>query len=216
LADNKGLSLTLLGKEDDLNNYGMFNSDRMRVVECNAKIYSLKEQFVLPIKIPGSSDLFWSPHYNTPLLPIRAKRRVVTMHDVFHLAFFNTLTLPQKVYARLMFNASARLSDKIITDSEFSKSEIIRYTGIDTGKLRVVPCGIDRKTFKLIEDKDGLQHIKRSYNLPDQFILFLGNLKPHKNLTTLLKAFDIMTYESGVDCGLVLVGKKEGFISGDS
>ena len=216
LADLQGFSLTLLGNEGELNGYGMFNSDRIRIVECNAKIYSLKEQFELAMKISRACDLFWSPHYNTPLFPVRAKRRVVTIHDVFHLAFFKMLTLPQKAYARLMFNASARLSDKIITDSEFSKSEIIRYTGIDTGKLRVVPCGIDRKTFKLIEDKDGLQHIKRSYNLPDQFILFLGNLKPHKNLTTLLKAFDILIHENAVDCGLVLAGKKEGFISGDS
>ena len=215
LADNQGFSLTLLGNEDDLTKYGMFNSDRIRVVECSAKIYSLKEQFELPMKIPKACDLFWSPHYNTPLLPIRAKRRLVTIHDVFHLAFFNMLTLQQKAYAQLMFNASARLSDKIITDSEFSKSEIIRYTGIDARKLRVVRCGIDKKIFKLIEDKDSLQHIKRSYNLPEQFILFVGNLKPHKNLTTLLKAFDILINENAVDCGLVIVGKKEGFISGD-
>jgi len=216
LADNQSFSITLLGNAGVLNNYGMFNSDRIRVVECNAKIYSLKEQFELAKKIPKACDLFWSPHYNTPILPIRAKRRLVTIHDVFHLAFFDMLTLRQKAYARLMFNTSSRLADKIITDSEFSKAEIIRYTGIDAGKLRVVPCGIDKKTFKLIEGKDRLQEIKRSYNLPDKFILFVGNLKPHKNLTTLLKAFDIMTYESGVDCGLVLVGKKEGFISGDS
>ncbi len=216
LADDQGFSLTLLGSEDGLNKYGMFNSDRIRVVECSAKIYSLKEQFELAMKIPKACDLFWSPHYNTPLFPIRAKRRVVTIHDVFHLAFFNMLTLPQKAYARLMFNAAARLSDKIITDSEFSKSEIIRYTGIEAGKLRVVPCGIDKKTFKIIDDKDSLQHIKRSCNLPDQFVLFVGNLKPHKNLTTLLKAFDILIHEKAVDCGLVIVGKKEGFISGDS
>ncbi len=216
LAVNQGFSLTLLGHEDDLKKYGMFNSDRFRVVECNAKIYSLKEQFELAIKIPRACDLFWSPHYNTPILPIRAKRRLVTIHDVFHLVFLNMLTLRQKAYARLMFNASVRLSDKIITVSEFSKSEIIRYTGIDTGKLRVIPCGIDKKTFKLIEDKVSLQHIKASYNLPEQFILFVGNLKPHKNLTTLLRAFDILINENAVDCGLVIVGKKEGFISGDS
>jgi glycosyltransferase involved in cell wall biosynthesis len=216
LGVNKGFSITLLGNEDDLNKHGLLNSDRIRVVECNAKIYSLKEQFELAIKIPTACDLFWSPHYNTPLLPIRARKRLVTIHDVFHLAFLNMLTLQQKAYARLMFNASARLSHKIITDSEFSKSEIIRYTGIDAGKLRVVPCGIDKKTFKLIEDKESLQHIKLSYNLPEQFILFVGNLKPHKNLTTLLKAFDILINEKAVDCGLVIVGKKEGFISGDS
>jgi hypothetical protein len=45
-----------------------------------SSIYSLKEQLEWPLKIP-KVDLFWSPHYNVPFFPIRASKRLVTIHD---------------------------------------------------------------------------------------------------------------------------------------
>jgi len=71
---------------------------RKKILECKSKIYSIKEQLELPLKIP-KCDIFWSPHYNIPILPIRAKFRVVTIHDAFHLAFYDTLNFMQKIYA---------------------------------------------------------------------------------------------------------------------
>src|SRR5579871_5264838 len=59
-------------------------------VECDAPIYSIKEQVALPRLIP-KCDIFWSPHYNVPLWPIRAKKRIVTIHDAYHLAFKTSL-----------------------------------------------------------------------------------------------------------------------------
>ena len=45
-----------------------------KLIKMDAPIYSIKEQISLPMRIP-SSDLFWSPHYNIPFLPIRAKKK---------------------------------------------------------------------------------------------------------------------------------------------
>src|SRR3989344_5453005 len=53
-------------------------------------IYSVREQLQLPFIVP-SCDIFWSPHFNVPLLPVRAKRRVVTINDMYHIAFSNDL-----------------------------------------------------------------------------------------------------------------------------
>src|SRR5690349_16803641 len=64
------------------------NIDKLGPIEpivVSSGIYSPKEQVELPIKIP-KVDLFWSPHFNIPCLPIRARRRFVNVHDVFHLA----------------------------------------------------------------------------------------------------------------------------------
>ena len=54
-------------------------------IDFDCPIYTVKEQLLFPYKVP-SCDLFWSPHYNVPLLPIRAKKRAVTIHDLCHLA----------------------------------------------------------------------------------------------------------------------------------
>lgn len=203
LVDN--FDIILLGNTQEIQKYKW--SNKVRIIECNSKIYSIKEQFELFNKIPRC-DIFWSPHYNTPLLPIRAKKRLVTIHDVFHLAFYNTLSLKQKLYAKLVINQAAYRSDKILTVSNFSVNEIHKYTNTKKD-ITVAYNAIDYSKFTVINDKAKLQLIKEKYGLPNEFLLFVGNVKPHKNLKNLLLAI------KDININLVIVGKKDGFITGD-
>ncbi len=197
--------ITLLGSAQEILKHEW--SNKVKIIECNSNIYSIKEQFELFNKIP-KCDVFWSPHYNIPLLPIRAKKRLVTIHDVFHLAFYNDLSLKQQLYAKLVINKAVRKSDIVLTDSSFSHSEILKYTGISAN--HIIGCAIDFDKFKETEDKAILDTIKEKYKLPNSFILFVGNVKPHKNIKNLLLALKTIS-----DIDLVVVGKKDGFITGD-
>ncbi len=208
------LNLILLGDKDELsqnfNGYGTFE-----IIQFKSPIYSIKEQFYYPFKIPNC-DVFWSPHYNVPLFPIRAKRRVVTIPDAAHLALAKTFefSLIKKIYSLIVFRAATYISDKIITISDFSKKEIIKYTGITPLKVITVHLGIDKSLFKLLH-KSSLIGINEKYNLPEKFILFVGNVKPHKNLIKLLESFLLASKDIN-NIGLVILGKKEGFITGDN
>jgi glycosyltransferase involved in cell wall biosynthesis len=181
---------------------------------CRAPIYTFREQIELPLRIPRS-DIFWSPHYNVPVFPIRARRRLVTIHDAFHLAYFSSLPLPQKIYAKTLMNAAVRLSDKVITVSEFSKREIVKYTKVSEEKITVIYNGINRDLFHIMEDTAVSAGVKEKYGLPKRFILFVGNVKPHKNIKGLLLASERLLMEGLDDFGIVIVGKKEGFIRCD-
>ena len=97
--------LILLGKENEIKTYASYSN--VKIIECTSKIYSLKEQLELYRKNP-KSDFFWSPHYNIPLLPIKASKRIVTIHDVYHFAFFKTLNLQQKLYAKFVINQAVK------------------------------------------------------------------------------------------------------------
>jgi len=196
----------LLGNKNEIMKYSWV--DKVKIIECNSRIYSIKEQFELFKKIP-ESDFFWSPHYNIPLLPIRAKRRIVTIHDVFHLAFYDSLNFKQKIYAKFVINQVVKKSDVILTVSEFSKEEIIKYTNAKKD-IKVVYNGIDFNKFRFIDDKVKLERVKSKYNLPNKFLLFVGNVKPHKNLKNLILAI------KDLNENLVIVGKKEGFITNDN
>jgi glycosyltransferase involved in cell wall biosynthesis len=144
-------------------------------IVMKSPIYSIREQFELPQKIPRC-DVFWSPHFNIPLLPIRAKKRLVTIHDVFHLAHFSTLSLPQKLYAKTVINAALRLSDYVMTDSRFSAEEIERYC-FKPKHFEIVPsCCLLRPGGAKMEE------------LPERYMLYVGNLKPHKNVSRLIEA----------------------------
>lgn len=198
--------IILLGNTQEIQKYKW--SNKVKIIECNSKIYSIKEQFELFKKVPRC-DIFWSPHYNIPLLPIRAKKRMVTIHDVFHLAFYKTLSLKQKIYTKLVLHQAVNRSDIILTVSDFSVKEIKKYAHTNK-KIDVIHNAINFNKFKVINDKSKLELIKEKYNLPNEFLLFVGNVKPHKNLNNLLFAI------KDLDFNLVIVGKKDGFITGDN
>jgi glycosyltransferase involved in cell wall biosynthesis len=161
----------------------------------SAPIYSFQEQIELPFLIP-KCDLFWSPHFNIPLFPIRAKKRLVTIHDVFFLAFSSDLHVHKRLYSRFFFKAAAKFSDHVITDSQFSQDEICKYVGNYSHKLSVIPLGVDSKAF----DQPRFCQME----IPSKYILYVGNLVPHKNICRLIQSLDLLPE----DIHLVLVGKE--------
>jgi len=177
--------------------------ETISIKEIDIPIYSIKEQIFYPFKIP-KVDIFWSPHYNVPLLPIRAKKRLVTIHDVYHLAFKKQLPFAQKMYAFLMLKAAVNLSDVILTVSNFSKTEIEKFLK-PKKTVKVVYNGLSGDWFEI---KPIPQNQKENY------ILFVGNVKPHKNLVRALKAFTLLLRENK-NLKFKIVGKKDGFINAD-
>jgi glycosyltransferase involved in cell wall biosynthesis len=202
--------LILLGAPLEIKKH--IKSGYIEIINFQSPIYSVSEQMMYPLIIPGC-DLLLSTHYNIPLFPIRAKKRIVIIYDANHLAFYNHLSIVQKLYTKLMMNGAVKLSDTIITISEFSKSEILKYLSVDPLKIKVVHFGIDPEMINL-ELKKAPSRSLSIGNVDEKFLLFVGNVKPHKNLINLLRAFEILL-QSGKDYKLVIVGKKAGFITGD-
>lgn len=200
--------LVLLGDISSLQQVIDDKTRNTRIVQYNADIYSIAEQLTLSMKIP-SCDIFWSPHYNIPLLPVRAKKRVVTIHDVYHLAYIDTLKPLEKIYARVVLPMATQLSDNIITVSDFSKKEIIKYTHARPEKINVIYNGVEFDRFNKTEANPDL--LKRY--LLTRYILYVGNVKPHKNIVGLINAFTIL-HKRHKDVKLVIVGRKERFITG--
>lgn len=178
--------------------------------QCDAPIYSIQEQLALP-KIIEPCDLFWSPHYNIPVLPIRAKKRIVTIHDAYHLAFQKLLPWKQKLYAKWMFSQAARRSDRIITDSQFSREELCRFLSLPQEAISVIPPGVDVAKFSQPLSPEIEASLRKKYTLPQKFFLFVGNIKPHKNLKLILETMAL----KGSEIPFVIIGKKEGLLTSD-
>ena len=165
--------------------------------ELSSSIYSLKEQIELPRKIP-ECDLFWSPHFNIPILPLRARSRVVTIHDLYHLDHLGDFSLEKKLYAKIMLSRAVAKADRLVTVSEFSKERLLHFFPECEGKIEVIYHGCDH----LLAERE-------VSGLPENFFLFVGNLKPHKNLKLVL---DVLMERSNFH--LVIAGKMTGFIHG--
>lgn len=194
----------ILGDEKELSYFDFLKEKNVKIIDCKAAIYSIKEQLKLIQYIPKTTDVFWSPHYNIPIF--YSGKLIVTVHDVFHLAMPQFVQgIHKKIYAKFMFNRVKKQANQIITVSQFTADELYRIVGVPKEKIKVIYNGIDEDWFNI---KLG----KRVYNKP--YILYVGNVKPHKNLITLIKAFSEV--KDKIEQDLIIVGKKDGFITGDN
>lgn len=167
--------------------------DQITPLEFDAPIYSLKEQWELSRRVP-ECDLFWSPHFNVPLFPIRAKKRVVTIHDVYHLDHLDQFSPLKRLYAKSVIGRAIKTADQVITISHFSKSRLLRYFPEIEHKIRVIHSGCDH----LLSVKPEPVQVTKP------FFLFVSNIKPHKNLPLLLEMMKGCKSHQ-----LVVVGKGE-------
>jgi glycosyltransferase involved in cell wall biosynthesis len=168
------------------------------------KYYSVREQIELPrILRRYKVDLLHSPHFLLPL--VRPCPAVVTIHDVIYLACKQDMpSLTGRLYYRGMMKASVRLAERIVTDSEFSKSDIVRYLNADPAKIDVIYPGIDPK-FKPVTDTAQLKSVHTKFRIDSDYILYTGIYKLRKNHAGLLRAFQRFR-KNGGRAQLVIAG----------
>lgn len=166
--------------------------------------YSIREQIELPrILREQKVDLLHSPHFLLPLS--RQCPAVVTIHDVIYLACPEDLpSRLGRAYYTAMMHASARMAKRIITDSEFSKNEIVRYLHVDPEKIAVIYPAVDAR-FQESCEPAFLESILRKHSIDRDYIFYTGIYKPRKNHEGLLRAFNVFL-SSGLDAKLVISG----------
>jgi glycosyltransferase involved in cell wall biosynthesis len=174
------------------------------VVE-DARPYSLAEQVKIPISLVRERvHLLHEPHYVLP--PATRCRSVVTIHDCIHLMF--PQYLPGRLahaYARASMWSAVRKSDRILTVSEASKRDILRFFDIAADKVAVIYNAIDER-FLASADEERMDLIRQRYQLDHPFLLYVGNIKPHKNLERLIDAFGRVRGGAVSDLRLVIIG----------
>lgn len=178
---------------------------RFRIVVEEAVPYSIGEQFRIPLRLLRERvDLVHEPHYVLP--PATRCRSVVTIHDCIHLMF--PQYLPNRlgyVYARASMWAATHQAERVLTVSEASKRDILRYFDIPPAKVRVIPNAIDER-FLTTPDEATTDRVRQRYQLDHPFVLYVGNIKPHKNLERLIAAFGRVRAGGPQGLKLVVVG----------
>lgn len=137
-------------------------------------------------------------------------KKVVTIHDMTFKVYPETMRNKTKILLQLNIKKSIKRADKIIADSEFTKSEIQKYYNIETDKIAVVPCGIDFNVFHPDYMIDEIEQTKQKYEIQGKYFLYLGTLEPRKNLKRLILAFAMFCKKQKQEnCpNLVLAGGK--------
>jgi glycosyltransferase involved in cell wall biosynthesis len=176
-----------------------------RAVVESSRPYSMAEQIMLPARLVALNvSLLHEPHYVLPpLVPCRA---VVTIHDCIHLMF--PQYLPNRLaygYARASLWAAARRAERIFTVSETSKADILRYCDVEAERIIVVYNAIDDR-FATPPEPEAIERVRERYQLHGPFALYVGNIKPHKNLERLIDAFDLVRRGGFERLELLIIG----------
>ncbi|HDY68934.1 MAG TPA: glycosyltransferase family 1 protein [Candidatus Scalindua sp.] len=143
---------------------------------------------------------------NATLLLLKFRPTVVVIHDLIEFNVPKKFSWLRMFYRKFAFPVTAKRADKIITVSENSKSDIIKYCKVPPNKINVIYNGVDKNFFS--PRRELTAEIKREYRLPDKYILFVGTIDhPGKNVYSLILACRKL-WEENIGIKLVLIGQK--------
>jgi glycosyltransferase involved in cell wall biosynthesis len=194
----------LLCRPDDCQTIRALGPNFRPVVDRSGH-YSVREQVSLPFAVAREKvDVFHAPHYVLPtLMPARS---VVTIHDCIHLMFPQYLPYRlAQAYARAVMYSATTRANRILTVSESSKRDILRFCTVSPEKITVIYNAIDER-FRIAPTEDAMTKVQERYQLEDPFVLYVGNVKPHKNVERLIEAFALVRQQRSDGLKLMIIG----------
>ncbi len=183
--------------------------DNFRTIVERSPVYSARELIALSWRLFRLRlDLYHSTHYVLPaVVPCRA---VVTIHDIIHLLYPEFLPSALAfLYAQRMIRRALSRGDRIIADSQNTKTDLMNQFEVDGRKIRVVYPGVADRFRRRLGDGERHEWLER-LGIREPYLLFVGNPKPHKNLDNVIKAFGRALEIEPFEGQLVCVGDREG------
>lgn len=155
--------------------------------------------------IPQDTDIVHYPYFEPFFLtlPIRKKyRTIVTVHDLTPLVFKEHF--PAGILGTMKWwiqRRALKKVDAIITDSQSSKDDITKHTGVSEARIAVVYLAAGEEFKKVQSSEVRIRNLRKKYKLPEKFALYVGDVTWNKNLPRLLASIKT------TNIPLVMVGK---------
>ena len=161
----------------------------------------------------GRVDVVHSVSFSAPRLRIGRKRLVVTLHDVSFLTHPECHTRANLAHTLSGTRDAVAWADALIAISQHTRQDLIERMGASPD--RVVVTYIAPNPLCVREDNPlVLSHVRSAYQLPRDFILFVGALEPRKNVKRLLAAYAQLSPALRRDVHLVIAGG-QGWLTDD-
>ena len=163
--------------------------------------------FILPYYLKKHDiQILFSVNQIIPLIKVKGCKYISIVHDVIYKADPNFLPFIYRRYLQFFAYFSIRISDIILTDSEYSKQDILKHYSVPEKKIKVVLPSAHKDFKPMNLEADEKKEIKKLHNLPDKIVLYVGMIENRKNIYGILKIADKLKH---IDqkLGFVLVGK---------
>jgi len=159
------------------------SASRKSFIEVNFKNYDFREHLEIPLKIGRLRDFFYfSPHY---VFPVFLKNRLfVTVHDLIHFKFAHLFRPAIRVeFGKFFMKQVKKRAGFVFTVSNTTKNDLMEIFNFNENQVKVIYNGISNHFFQEPRNPS-------CFRFP--YILYAGNVKPHKNLIILLRAFSLL------------------------
>jgi alpha-1,3-rhamnosyl/mannosyltransferase len=131
---------------------------------------------------------------------------VATIMDVIPLSHPEWVRDDLRKLKNALWKKSLTWAEQLITISEYSKTEIIKWTDVPAEKIKVIPLGVDASWFERSQESTVLQ-IRNKYQLPENFFISIGTLQPRKNIESTLRAHQSLSVKERLATPLIIVGR---------
>lgn len=180
-----------------------FSKFNTHIIKTDIPPFSLKELIAFPVVDINKCDAFFTPYINIPCgikIPIYS-----TIHDVVFLDVDGLSSVIGKLFRKMVYHRAICLSKKIFTVSLFSKERILYHFPTDK-QIEVLYNGVS----KWCE-----QYAPQVPIIKQNYFIYVGNIKRHKGLSTLVEAFG-KAQQKGLNSKLIIVGSNEKFRTNDN
>ncbi|QLG48918.1 glycosyltransferase family 4 protein [Natrinema halophilum] len=185
-----------------LDSHPFLTQSRYLIPKLGGVLRELDERIFLPRAVNKfDPDIYHTSYFRLPA-DINAPS-VVTVYDMIHERFADELGNAEATSA--MKQASVERADHVIAISKCTKDDLVKYFDIAPEKVSVIHLAAD-PVFEPVDDST-VSRLRAEYDLPEQFLLYVGRRGGYKNFDTLLEAY--ADWEYAEDVSLVCVGGGE-------
>ncbi len=150
----------------------------------------------------GGIDVFYSPDFLLP--PTRARRTLVTVHDLSYVRVPECFPDVLKNYLNRAVPRAIRRADMILADAASTQRDLEDVYHIAPNKVRVLYSGVGPRFCADIPEREQAR-VREKYHLREPYLLSVGTIQPRKNYARLIQAFAQLPI---TNCQLLIVGGK--------
>ncbi len=205
-----------LGRTDDANNYVVYVRDPAKVRPSFEELTRFAFRKVLPqsiwVRFPiglplalrrDPVDLLHVQYFVPPASPCPV---IVTVHDISFAVRPEFFTRKDRFLLKTLVPWSLRRAARIITDVEYTKSDLVRMYDLAPENIEVIPLAADPR-YRPMDRARCRQTMSERHGISGPFVLYVGTFQPRKNVATLIRAYGMFRERTGLPHKLVLTGK---------
>lgn len=212
-ADNEFELLTDIADEKILKEIseqlGIAGKNNFKIVSLPAKNKFTWNLWTLPKYLRQNPVAVYHTQYITPWFVPKKIKIVTIVHDISFNFFPQFIKFSDLFFLKALIPISLKRSDRLVGVSQFTQNEIIKFYNINPEKVDYIYNAVSDEFLnspageEVSEEK--IAEVRKKYDLPEKFILYMGTLQPRKNIPQLVEAYAAIKNKLGgtklVICG---------------